>query len=102
MHPGTFIAYAGTIGKPLAATITQGKGPEHSSFKGKADASTTIYREQINTVDNGRLTGFINRAAAALSVAKWNLVIEDSHGRKQKGWSVEGGTNNGASPVENN
>ena len=100
MHGGEFKAYAVTIGKPLAATDTQGKGREDANLVGKADPSVTIYREHINDPTNSRLTGFINRAAVALSVAKSDIVIEDTHGRKMRAGSVEGGTNVYASPVE--
>lgn len=100
MHGGEFRAYAVTIGKPLAETNTQGKGREDMNFSGLADPSVTVYREHINDPTNYRLTGFINRAAAALSVAKSDLVIEDIHGRKMRAGSVEGGTNVYASPVE--
>lgn len=101
MHGGEFKAYAITQGVSLAATNTQGKGREDRNLVGLADPSVTVYREHINTPTNSRLTGFINRAAAALSVVKSDIVIEDIHGRKMRAGSIEGGTNVYASPVEN-
>lgn len=76
-----------------AFTRAQGKGPEDQARQGKADASVTVYQAMVNDPQRSRLTAFIEDAAAALSVNKSELIIEDSRGRKMLGESFELGTN---------
>ena len=92
LKPGPLKAYPRRQGAK-AFTESQGKGPEDQSRKGIVDKTVTVYREQVNDVTQSRVTGFIERAAAALSVLKSELIIEDASGRKVLGESHEGGTN---------
>ena len=98
MHPGEIKAYAITIGPSKAFTASQGKGREDEQKKGIADKSVTVYREQLNDTSNSRLNGFINRAVTALTVTRGDLVIEDIHGRKMRGDSIENGANVNRNP----
>ena len=98
MHPGEFRAYEITQGVSKAFSKVQGKGREDVQKKGIADTSTTVYREQLNDTSNSRVNGFINRATAALSALRQNIMVVDSHGRKMKGDSIENGANVNRNP----
>ena len=92
LKPGVLKAYPRRQGAK-AFTAAAGKGPEDRAMAGKVDTSVTVYKEQVNDVTQSRLLGFIQRAAAALSVNKSELIIEDSRGMKRLGESQENGTN---------
>lgn len=92
MHGGKFKAYPRRQGA-VAFTDTQGAG--QNITQGKADPSITVYQEYLNETTQSKLNGFADRAAAALSVQKEELIIEDSRGRKKIGASIEDGTNIG-------
>ncbi|OGY69129.1 MAG: hypothetical protein A2586_01905 [Candidatus Harrisonbacteria bacterium RIFOXYD1_FULL_40_9] len=79
MVPGKITARISTMGIK-AVTNTQGYG--------KADPSGTVYTEYLNDTTTSRLRQFIDRAAAALSVSKDKLLIEDQRGQKQLGGSI--------------
>ena len=92
LRPGKLKAYPRRQGA-VAFTNAAGKGPEDQALQGKVDTSVTVYQEQVNDITQSRLTGFIKRAAAALSVNKSELIIEDQAGHKMLGESHELGTN---------
>lgn len=92
MTPGKFKAYPRRQGA-VAFTGTQGKGDESMHGQGKADPSVTVYQEQLNDTSQSKINGFVERAAAALSVVKSELIIEDARGRKKFGHSIQDGSN---------
>ena len=92
LNPGKLIAYTRRQGSK-AFTGKQGAGADGSVLQGKADAGATHYQERVNDVTQSRLTGFIKRAAAALSVNKSELIIQDEAGHQMLGESHEQGTN---------
>lgn len=92
LKPGVLKAYPRRQGAK-AENNAYGKGPEDQSRQGKADSSVTVYKAQVNDVTRSRLTSFIEDAAAALSVLKSELIIEDSAGHRMLGESMEMGTN---------
>ena len=91
LRPGGFKAYPRRQGA-VAADAAYGKGPEDQSAQGKTSHGV-MYKEQVNSTDRAKITGFIQRAAAALSVNKSELIIEDSRGIKMLGESHELGSN---------
>lgn len=81
MHGGIFKAYSKNMPRMTAFTNTQGHNPQNTRA-GLADPSATVFQEMINTPNQSKINDFADRAAAALSIPKAELVIEDLHGNK--------------------